>query len=201
MESDALPDGTDRPEKIVTVNQIVAWNLAWYRRQAGLTQEQVGEYLGWPKNKVSEAERSWDGKRTRKFDAQLLTELGIILGIPVMAFFLPPEDDSEDLYFIAPGGERRDMTDLLWLAMHDNGDRDSGAMRGFRFRFLNVAQRLLEPQWAAEVARWLERFTDASFIADQAAIWRSEAASLRRSAERADLLADELQKTAKQATG
>ena len=48
-ESDAQPD---LPRRLVTVNQIVALNIAWLRRQAGLTQEELGDLLGWPQNKL-----------------------------------------------------------------------------------------------------------------------------------------------------
>ena len=61
----ALPQGerADLPVRRVTVNSIVALNLAYFRKAAGLTQEELGERIGWGKSVVSTAERSWDAKR------------------------------------------------------------------------------------------------------------------------------------------
>jgi transcriptional regulator with XRE-family HTH domain len=73
----------------VTADQVVAWNLAWYRRAAGMTQRELEEELGWKPGRASEAERSWDSGRTREFNAQLLADLATILGIPVAGLFNP----------------------------------------------------------------------------------------------------------------
>ena len=56
----------------MTVNQLAAYNMAFYRKVAGLTQEELGAPLGWSVASVSAAERSWDGKRIKKFDADEL---------------------------------------------------------------------------------------------------------------------------------
>jgi transcriptional regulator with XRE-family HTH domain len=88
--------GDALPERMVTPNMLIAFNVARWRAAAGLTQDQLGERLGgWTKTAVSAAERSWDGKRVRQFDADLVVRLAAILGVPVRAFLLPPPDDGE----------------------------------------------------------------------------------------------------------
>lgn len=100
---------TDLPGRHVTPNQIVAYNMAYWRRAAGLTQEELADRLSgwtpkkWSKAAVSAAERSWDGKRTRQFDADLLFGLATAFDLPITAFFLPPADDGvERRYLIDP---------------------------------------------------------------------------------------------------
>jgi transcriptional regulator with XRE-family HTH domain len=175
------------------VNQIVAWNIAWYRRAAGMTQLEVAERLGWPHNKVSEAERSWDGKRTRQFDAQLLADLADVFGIPVVAFFLPPiTDDGPELYFPAPDGDPRTMTDLMWLAMHDSDDQ-SPALDAYRRRFRIQAQKYTDKGWPAEVERWFTIPGQAEAMADRAAALRARAAGSRDAAKLDEELGAELE--------
>jgi hypothetical protein len=41
--------------------------------------------VGWAKVAVSAAERSWDGKRVRKFDADEIVAIATVLGVPVSA--------------------------------------------------------------------------------------------------------------------
>lgn len=77
---------------MTTPNQVVAWNMARYRKAAGLSQAELGKRLGgWSAVSVSAAERSWDGKRIRKFDADELIAVASALGVPVFALFLPPD--------------------------------------------------------------------------------------------------------------
>lgn len=149
-----LAAGTDYPElpgRHVTVNQVVAYNMAYYRKAAGLTQEELGERLGgwvpkpWSKAAVSAAERSWDGKRVRQFDADLLFGLARVLDIPVSALFLPPDDDGlTERYIIDPpyGGAWPNfcatMHDLLTYALSDPTDEDQPAMNAYRGRLASA---------------------------------------------------------------
>lgn len=138
----------------VTVNQIVAYNMARYRKAAGLTQEELADRLAgwtpkrWSKAAVSAAERSWDGKRVRQFDADLLFGLALAFGLPITAFFLPPADDGVERRYLIDatyGGNWagcQEMVDLLNYAMSDpvgEGEReDEGteymAMRDYQAR-------------------------------------------------------------------
>jgi hypothetical protein len=90
----------DLPGRHLTINQIVARNLIYFRKAAGLTQDELGEQIGWSKAIVSAAERSWDGKRVRQFSADDIVTITGALGIPIVAMFLPPEDDGVDLRYL-----------------------------------------------------------------------------------------------------
>lgn len=147
------------PVREITVNQVIAWNLAWYRKQAGLKQADLGERIGWTGSAVSEAERSWDGKRTREFDAHTIVTLAAALGIPVLALFLPPLDDGADarfLFTVADGdcGEKWDMGDLMSLVMPDSHD-DTAVMVKYRTRLTFDVERYMDTGWAKDLARWL----------------------------------------------
>jgi transcriptional regulator with XRE-family HTH domain len=152
METNAGP-----PVREVTVNQVAAWNTARFRRAAGLTQEQLGARVGWSFHSVSEAERSWDGTRARKLDAQELTVLALALGVPVTALFLPPDDDGVTTRYVITGdcGTRYEMRDYLALAVLPDNDDGTPVMAAYRNRFNAAAGRYLDPEWAAAVAAWL----------------------------------------------
>lgn len=93
------------PERRVTPNMLVAYNMARWRQAMGLTQEELGERLGgWGKTAVSAAERSWDGKRVRQFDADLVVRLAAIFGVPVPGLYMPPPDDGETVRYVVDTG-------------------------------------------------------------------------------------------------
>ena len=112
-----LPQGqrANLPVRRVTINSIAALNMAFFRKAAGLTQEELGELLGWGKSVVSTAERSWDAKRVRSFSAEDLITIAAALQIPLAALFLPPEDDGTAFRYVldTPGSEEREAADLL----------------------------------------------------------------------------------------
>jgi transcriptional regulator with XRE-family HTH domain len=184
--------------RLVSVNQIVAWNIAWLRREATLRQEDLADRLGWPKNKVSEAERSWNGKRTREFDAHTLVSLAVALGVPVNAFFVPPLDDGQEVtYVIRPEGQDEDwgMEDLMGLAMPDT-DEDTAVMASYRRRLVAAVGRYLGPEWEKEVARWLRRTFGRNALTEGALHLRALAASMLTDAARIGGFADALEEAA-----
>jgi DivIVA domain-containing protein len=81
-----------------TLNQFVAYNVGHWRRALGYTQEQLGTMLAeltgrpWSKATVSAAERGWDGKRIRQFDADDLLALSLALRVPILGLLLPPDE-------------------------------------------------------------------------------------------------------------
>lgn len=92
------------PVREITPNMVIAYNITRWRKANGMTQEQLGDELGgWTKGQVSAAERSWDGKRVRQFDADLIADLASILRVPVPALFMPPEDDGESVRYVITG--------------------------------------------------------------------------------------------------
>jgi transcriptional regulator with XRE-family HTH domain len=135
----ALPQGqrADLPVRRVTVNSIVALNLAYYRKAAQLTQEELGEQIGWGKSVVSTAERSWEAKRGRSFSAEDLIAIAAALRIPLAALFLPPEDDGTAFRYVLdmPGPEDRKAADLLEYVFPAH-EGDSSAMDAYRKRLI-----------------------------------------------------------------
>jgi transcriptional regulator with XRE-family HTH domain len=124
--------------------------MALYREAAGLTQEQLGKRLGgWTKVAVSAAERSWDGKRTRKFDADEIVAIAEALDVPVIALLLPPPDagTAVDYYFTAGSAPVPPMEARRLLAHHllsaDEGD--APALRAFRKRVMALGASGLLP--------------------------------------------------------
>jgi transcriptional regulator with XRE-family HTH domain len=153
------------PERRITVNRLIAWNMAYYRRKAGLTQEQLGELLGgWTKVAVSAAERSWDGKRVRKFDGDEIAAIASVLGVPITALFLPPEDDLEDCRYVLgydDEGEPVGMGSLLSHAIPEPTLDGTPAMRAYEDRLVEAMDKYF-PSVVAEVVatRLKERATE-----------------------------------------
>ena len=142
----ALPlgQGADLPVRRVTVNSIVALNMAYFRKAAGLTQEELGERIGWGKSVVSTAERSWDAKRVRSFSAEDLIATASALQIPLAALFLPPEDDGTAFDYVvdAPGREQREAYELLTYTFPTYGG-DTPVREAYRKRL--IAAGVLDP--------------------------------------------------------
>jgi transcriptional regulator with XRE-family HTH domain len=180
------------PVREITVNQVVAWNAARYRRSAGLTQEQIGARIGWSGESVSQAERSFQpASRTREFDAQSLTALALALGVPLTALFLPPADDGAAArYVISAGGARYGMKEYMALAVTPDGDDDTPAFELYRERFNAAAGRYLEPEWAAAVGRWTRGARSPAMRADLAARLRDTRQALLDGAAEVGRLAD-----------
>lgn len=109
--TDDQPDYAELPEREMTANQLVAYNMALYRRRLAQTQERLAEVLTfvsgrpWSKATVSAAERSVDGVRVRQFDADDILALAMTLEIPIPALFLPPTEDGLDARYVTNSGE------------------------------------------------------------------------------------------------
>lgn len=123
MTNSELPSGNspELPERHLTLNQVVAYNLAAYRKAAEISQDEIGQRIGgWSAASVSAAERSWDSKRVKKFDADEILAIAHVLGVPLAALFLPPEDDGTACRYVldlhGPGSELP-LRDLLPLAV------------------------------------------------------------------------------------
>jgi transcriptional regulator with XRE-family HTH domain len=171
-ESDALP------QREITVNQIAAWWLAHYRKTAGLKQDELGERLGWSRNKVSEAERSWDSGRTREFNAHELAGIALALGVPVAALLLPPPDDRRGIEYITrpPGREKPvPMAELLEYAVMPDSDLENDSITDYRQRLRSATARYLDASWRATVEEWLEPLDERARMAERAARLRARA--------------------------
>ena len=145
---------TDLKTRHVTVDQIVAMNMRYWRRSAGMTQEELGDRLGWSAANVSAAERSAeDGRDRRRFDADTITALSLAIGVPLHAFFFPPGDDGDGKrYVFTPppgyGDEEATMRVLLELVVMPDSDDGRRVMQDYRYRFEATATRYLDEKWA-----------------------------------------------------
>jgi transcriptional regulator with XRE-family HTH domain len=172
------------PERRITPNMLAAYNMARWRNANGMTQEQLGEQLGgWTKTTVSAAERSWDGKRIRQFDADLIVRLANIFGVPVPAMFMPPEDDGESFrYIMDAGGGSLPVGDFFISSVHTvfGVDRDETAAGRAYGLALPRAMAKYESSWLAEVveARLSQRASDAKLATALARALDSSAALL-----------------------
>jgi hypothetical protein len=176
----------------VTADQLAAFNLRYWRRAAGLTQEEAAALLRMSVGNLSNAERSWDGdKDRRRFDAQTLTEMALALGVPLLAFFLPPPDDGTAArYLVAAGASRYTMGDIMTLVVMPDGDDESPVMSAYRERFNAAAAAYLDPQWAAVAGRLLGAGAAPQARADMAARLSDARAGLLAAAELLGTLAD-----------
>jgi hypothetical protein len=81
---------------VMTVNQVVAYNLARAREHRGWTQDEAAahleRYLGyrWSKAVFSAAERSVDGRRMREFNGNELVAFALAFDLPLGWFLIPP---------------------------------------------------------------------------------------------------------------
>src|SRR5918996_4932133 len=81
-----------------TASQVVAHNLTRARELRGLTQGEIAERLSrftesnWSQATVAQAEGSVGGQRVRQFTANELVALARTFDLPVLFFFLPPDD-------------------------------------------------------------------------------------------------------------
>lgn len=181
----------DLPGRHVTINQVAAWNLAYFRKAAGLTQEELGARLGWSKAIVSAAERSWDGRRVRHFSADDLISIAMALNVPVTALFLPPEDDGVDARYlfhavnlVTGGGtaalaEWSTMHDLMTYVMSEPADDDSPVMDAYRRRYVGAISTYFDDPRGAELVQYLEDLTTEERIVERLARLRGQYDALR----------------------
>jgi transcriptional regulator with XRE-family HTH domain len=182
---------TELPGRHITVNQVVAYNMAWLRKAAGMTQAELGEKLGWSFRAVSAAERTWDRTdgKGRVFDADLIVALARVFDVPVIALLLPPvEDGTEERYLFHPlephlsrplgphGDDCLEMRDLAGMLMPDS-DLDYPVMAAYRARLTAMVATYLEPSWGENVRRWLTEDTEAELLAEglQRIRWEQDA--------------------------
>lgn len=183
-ENGRPPEPDEPPGVHKTVNEIVAWNLAYYRKAAGLKQEELGELIGGrSKRNVSADERSWDGGHTREFNAHEIVGLAAALGVPVGAFFLPPEDDGVTARYLIRPHDRDpdclDMGDLMAMVMPDSTE-DSRAMDAYRRRLIAAVRQYMAPEWSDDLERWMADMTDKEIRAEEAEDMRADREALLR---------------------
>jgi transcriptional regulator with XRE-family HTH domain len=186
------PDGEAPVPVTVTIDQIVAANVRYWRKAAGMTQEDLGDATGWSAANVSAVERSADeGRERRRLDAQALTQIALALGVPLIALFLPPGDDGAGKTYRFAGdaaGTLHGMRELTEHVVMPDSDDDSPVMDLYRQRLTEAADRYLDTAWGKEIARLLGQAEDSQARAARIARLRLRQADLlRAAAELADI--------------
>jgi transcriptional regulator with XRE-family HTH domain len=165
MDTGATSAGSDAYEDLpgehVTIDQIVALNIRHWRRAAEMTQEELGERIGWSAANISAAGRSADsGRDRRRLDAHTIASAAIALGVPIVALFLPPPDDGLRQRYLFHNRERDadclSITDLMDIVIPDSGD-DTPVMTAYRERLQGAISAYLDPSFGAQVARFLRK--------------------------------------------
>lgn len=159
------------PGQHVTLNQIVAFNMARWRKAAEMTQEELGERLGgWSNATVSAAERSWDGRRIRQFDADDLLAIALALDVPLAALFLPPDDDGARVRYLfhahEHGASCSDMGDLFGLLLPESTG-DSKAEPKWQAAYAAAVSRYQDPDRGEELVSYLDEMTSAQQRAER----------------------------------
>jgi hypothetical protein len=162
--------GAELPERAITPNMLVAFNMARWRQVSGMTQEQVGERLGgWNKTAVSAAERSWDGKRIRQFDADLIASLATMFRVPFPAFFLPPPDDGVNVryVFVTGDGGSIDMGHFFLYVMPDpDFEPDCHAGAVYQRAVIDAVAKYYDSPAASELAEQVRGLATAEQLAE-----------------------------------
>lgn len=145
-------DYSSLPGEHTTADQIVALNLRYWRKAAGLTQEALGERLGWSGANVSAAERSADPARDRRrFDAETLVMIAAALGVPIPALLMPPPDEGiSKRYTIRTAPDyTAGMAVLASMLISDPIAEDTPVAGPYGERYAEVISRYLDPDRAA----------------------------------------------------
>lgn len=161
------PEGTGSdysslPGVHVTVDQLVAMNIRYWRKKAKLTQEELAELVGWSAPNISAAELSArEGKDKRRFDAQTLVTFAMALEVPVAALLLPPEDDGigRRYLFQAGPGEPQQMSDLVSFVNSEPAEDETPAMDAYRTRYYAAVSRYSDPRRGEQLAARMKGVT------------------------------------------
>lgn len=115
-EASGEEQGDSHPT-VLTVNQLVAYNLMRARRSKGWTQLEAAAYLraaggrAWSPAALSAAERSWETGRPKEFDANELIVFARAYEQPLSYFFLPiPRVRGQYLYSLKKVHPRLEVT-------------------------------------------------------------------------------------------
>lgn len=143
---------------------------------------------------MSAAERSWDGKRVRAFTADDIVAIAAALAIPIIAMFLPPEDDGVNLRYLIdlPIRRRPDggslnmcytMHDLMVYVVpepgEDDHDDDYEVPTRYWNRYVAAINSYLRAHAVAELADYVEDLSTEERIVEHLARLRGQYDALR----------------------
>ena len=160
-----------------TASQVVAHNLTQARELRGMTQTEVAERLSqftdtpWTATTVAQAEGSVTGNRVRQFTANELVALARTFDLPVLYFFLPPEDKSGALRtpdVAGPGSPWEYLLLLVWGHTQNFPEvADRAAPWAHASSVLVPYDDVLDPSgdWLARTVNRRERLTPEDMLA------------------------------------
>lgn len=143
----------DSPKRL-TINEVIAFNLARARRRAGWTQEEAAERLSqamgkrWSNATLGAAERSWETERVREFNGDELMAFSKVYGQPLAYWFLPPDGgEKTQTYRLGADGQEISNFDLLRTVL------PLGASHEF-VDLARLATRQHDMDWAPSRPTW-----------------------------------------------
>ncbi|MGH3303817.1 MAG: hypothetical protein ACRDOK_19490 [Streptosporangiaceae bacterium] len=144
--SDATARGGDNglPKRRVTFNMLVGYNVTFFRRVLAETQAEFGAAMGgWSPASVSAAERSWEGRRVRKFDSDEIARIADHFGVPLLAMLLPPVDAGTAVDYVFDFGSDTPagLADLLRSLSPPWSQQESLAMTAYRERLMALGEK------------------------------------------------------------
>jgi transcriptional regulator with XRE-family HTH domain len=146
----------------LTPNDVVSLNMAYYRQAAGLSQQQLANKLGWIKQVVSTAERTWEGNRKRNFTAGDLAELAAFFRIPVGALFVPPPGVTVSVPVPAVPDPESPVMDAYLKRLAEAGLSGVEVAGADELSRQAEAFREYRDQWRGELVGTLERLAEAA---------------------------------------
>jgi transcriptional regulator with XRE-family HTH domain len=144
----------------MTPNDVVSLNMAHYRQVAGLSQTQLASKLGWIKQVVSTAERTWEGRRKRNFTADDLAELAAFFRIPVGALFVPLPGTTVSVPVPAMPDPEGPVTDAYRKRLAEAGLSGAEVAGADELSRQAEAFREYRDQWRGELVGMLERLAE-----------------------------------------
>jgi transcriptional regulator with XRE-family HTH domain len=112
--------------QVITPNQIVAYNLFQARKLRGWKQTEASEHLEphlgvrWSKATYSAAERSFERQdRVREFTADEIMAFARAFRVPILWFFLPPDQPADSRSSFVTGHNPLDYSQFLRLLFGD----------------------------------------------------------------------------------
>jgi transcriptional regulator with XRE-family HTH domain len=163
-----------------SASQVVAYNLTRARELRGLTQAEIAERLSrftgasWTATTVAQAEGSVSGNRVRQFTANELVALARVFDLPVLYFFVPPEEGAGEFHTADAVGRGWPWEYLLLLVWGHTGNfpllADRAAPWAHASTVLVPKDDLLDPKPGSYLLEQMERSRESLTPEDMLAV-------------------------------